>query len=74
MLKTLVEALLLVILVVYLFLQSWRAALIPFLAVPVSLVGTFIFFPLLGFLDQHPFSIRFSAGNRVGGRRCDRRR
>ncbi len=49
MLKTLVEALVLVILVVYLFLQSWRAALIPFLAVPVSLVGTFIFFPLLGF-------------------------
>jgi hydrophobic/amphiphilic exporter-1 (mainly G- bacteria), HAE1 family len=49
MLKTLVEALILVIIVVYLFLQSWRAALIPFLAVPVSLVGTFIFFPLLGF-------------------------
>jgi hydrophobic/amphiphilic exporter-1 (mainly G- bacteria), HAE1 family len=49
MLKTLAEALVLVTLVVYLFLQSWRAALIPFLAVPVSLVGTFIFFPLLGF-------------------------
>jgi len=49
MLKTLVEALGLVILVVYLFLQSWRATLIPLLAVPVSLVGTFVFFPLLGF-------------------------
>jgi HAE1 family hydrophobic/amphiphilic exporter-1 len=49
MVKTLVEALLLVILVVYLFLQSWRATLIPLLAVPVSLVGTFILFPLLGF-------------------------
>jgi hydrophobic/amphiphilic exporter-1 (mainly G- bacteria), HAE1 family len=49
MLKTLVEALILVTIVVYLFLQSWRAALVPFLAVPVSLVGTFIFFPLLGF-------------------------
>ncbi len=49
MLKTLVEALGLVILVVYLFLQSWRATLIPLLAVPVSLVGTFILFPLLGF-------------------------
>ncbi len=49
MIKTLVEALLLVILVIYLFLQSWRAALIPLLAVPVSLVGTFVFFPALGF-------------------------
>src|SRR6201981_1441620 len=49
MVKTLVEALVLVILVVYLFLQSWRATLIPLLAVPVSLIGTFMFFPLLGF-------------------------
>jgi HAE1 family hydrophobic/amphiphilic exporter-1 len=49
MVKTLVEALALVILVVYLFLQSWRATLIPLFAVPVSLVGTFILFPLLGF-------------------------
>jgi len=49
MVKTLVEALGLVILVVYLFLQSWRATLIPLLAVPVSLVGTFILFPFLGF-------------------------
>ena len=47
--KTLVEALLLVILVVYIFLQGWRATLIPLLAVPVSLVGTFMVFPLLGF-------------------------
>jgi HAE1 family hydrophobic/amphiphilic exporter-1 len=46
---TLVEALALVMLVVFLFLQSWRATLIPLLAVPVSLVGTFILFPLLGF-------------------------
>ncbi|MGN6593559.1 MAG: efflux RND transporter permease subunit [Terriglobales bacterium] len=46
---TLGIALLLVILVVYLFLQGWRATLIPLLAVPVSLIGTFIFFPLLGF-------------------------
>jgi multidrug efflux pump len=49
MVKTLLEALGLVILVVYLFLQSWRATLIPLLAVPVSLVGTFVLFPLLGF-------------------------
>ena len=46
---TLWEAILLVILVVFLFLQSWRATVIPLLAVPVSLIGTFIFFPLLGF-------------------------
>ena len=37
------------ILVVYLFLQGWRATLIPLLAVPVSLIGTFVFFPLFGF-------------------------
>ncbi|MEO8276340.1 MAG: multidrug efflux RND transporter permease subunit [Thermoanaerobaculia bacterium] len=47
--NTLIEALLLVILVVYLFLQNWRATLIPMLAVPVSLIGTFAVFPLLGF-------------------------
>ena len=47
--KTLIIALALVILVVYLFLQSWRSTLIPLLAVPVSLIGTFIFFPLFGF-------------------------
>ena len=42
-------SILLVILVVYLFLQDWRATLIPMLAVPVSLVGTFVLFPLFGF-------------------------
>ncbi|NOT75794.1 MAG: multidrug efflux RND transporter permease subunit [Cyclobacteriaceae bacterium] len=42
--KTLLEALILVIIVVFLFLQNWRATLIPVLAIPVSLVGTFIFF------------------------------
>jgi HAE1 family hydrophobic/amphiphilic exporter-1 len=47
--KTLAIALVLVILVVYLFLQGWRATLIPLLAVPVSLVGTFVLFPLFGF-------------------------
>jgi HAE1 family hydrophobic/amphiphilic exporter-1 len=46
---TLVIAIFLVILVVYLFLQDWRATLIPMLAVPVSLIGTFILFPLFGF-------------------------
>jgi HAE1 family hydrophobic/amphiphilic exporter-1 len=47
--ETLIIAIVLVILVVYLFLQDWRATLIPLLAVPVSLVGTFVFFPLFGF-------------------------
>ena len=47
--KTLVEALVLVIIVVFVFLQGFRATLIPLLAVPVSLVGTFVVFPLLGF-------------------------
>jgi len=47
--KTLWEALVLVIVVVFVFLQGWRATLIPLLAVPVSLVGTFALFPLLGF-------------------------
>ena len=46
---TLVEAIALVILVVFLFLQNWRATLIPMIAVPVSLIGTFAVFPLLGF-------------------------
>ncbi len=46
---TLVIALGLVILVVYIFLQGWRATLIPLLAVPVSLIGTFILFPVLGY-------------------------
>ena len=46
---TLIEALVLVILVVFIFLQGWRATLIPLLAVPVSLVGTFMLFPLFGF-------------------------
>lgn len=46
---TLIEALILVVLVVFLFLQNWRATLIPVLAIPVSLIGTFILFGPLGF-------------------------
>jgi len=46
---TLFEAVALVVLVVFVFLQNWRATLIPLLAVPVSIVGTFALFPLLGF-------------------------
>src|SRR5436853_721748 len=48
-LKTLFEALALVVLVVFVFLQGWRATLIPLCAVPVSLIGTFVVFPLFGF-------------------------
>ena len=47
--ETLVLAIVLVIIVVYVFLQGWRATLIPLLAVPVSLLGTFVLFPLFGF-------------------------
>jgi hydrophobic/amphiphilic exporter-1 (mainly G- bacteria), HAE1 family len=47
--KTLFEAVLLVVLVMFLFLQSWRATIIPALTLPVSLVGTFAFVKLLGF-------------------------
>ena len=46
---TLIEALILVIIVVFIFLQGWRATLIPLLAVPVALVGTFALFPMFGF-------------------------
>ena len=48
-LKTIFEALALVVLVVFIFLQGWRATLIPLCAVPVSLIGTFALFPLFGF-------------------------
>ncbi|MBC7924224.1 MAG: efflux RND transporter permease subunit, partial [Bryobacteraceae bacterium] len=47
--RTLMEAVLLVILVVFIFLQNWRATLIPLLTVPVAIVGTFAMFPILGF-------------------------
>ena len=46
---TLIQALALVILVVFIFLQGWRATLIPLCAVPVSLIGTFMLFPIFGF-------------------------
>jgi HAE1 family hydrophobic/amphiphilic exporter-1 len=47
--ETLLIAIVLVILVVFIFLQDWRATLIPMMAVPVSLVGTFLLFPVFGF-------------------------
>src|SRR5882724_4717733 len=48
-LKTLVEAILIVILVIFLFLQGWRSTIIPAITIPVSLIGTFIFAKLFGF-------------------------
>ncbi len=48
-LSTLIEAILLVILVIFIFLQSWRSTLIPAVTIPVSLIGTFIFVKLFGF-------------------------
>jgi HAE1 family hydrophobic/amphiphilic exporter-1 len=47
--QTFIEALILVVVVVFIFLQNWRATLIPILVIPISLIGTFIFFQLLGF-------------------------
>mgnify|MGYP003585573348 CR=1 FL=1 len=47
--RTFVEALILVMIIVYIFLQNWRATLIPMLAIPVSLIGTFAAFVVLGF-------------------------
>ena len=46
---TLIIALILVIAIIFLFLQDWRATLIPLLAIPVSIIGAFALFPLLGF-------------------------
>ena len=47
--ETLLEAILLVVIVIFIFLQNWRATLIPILTIPVSLVGAFMFFPAFGF-------------------------
>ena len=65
---TLLIALGLVILVVYIFLQGWRATLIPLMAVPVSLIGTFILFPAARVFDQHAVAVRTGAGDRACGR------
>ena len=70
--KTLGEALVLVILVVFLFLQGWRATLIPLLAVPVSLIGTFMVFPMLGFSINTLSLFGLGACHWPGGRRCHR--
>jgi multidrug efflux pump len=63
---------LLVVMVVVLFLQTWRASIIPLLAVPVSVVGTFAVMHLLRLLDQHADAVRPGAGDRHRGRRRHR--
>ncbi len=70
--ETLLIAIVLVILVVYIFLQGWRATLIPLLAVPVSLVGTFVFFPLFGFSINTLSTVCDDTGDRPGGGRRHR--
>ena len=65
---TLLKTLGLVALVVFLFLQNWRSTLIPVLAIPVSIVGTFCFFIPFGVYHQHAYHVRFCTGNRHSGR------
>ena len=69
---TLFEALVLVVLVVILFLQTWRASIIPLMAVPVSLIGTFAVMHLFGFA-QRAVAVWPGAGHRDRGGRCHRR-
>ena len=71
---TLLEAILLVVIVVILFLQTWRAPIIPLAAVPVSLVGTFARDARAGLQHQHALALRPGAGHRHRGGRRHRRR
>ena len=64
---TLLEAIVLVVLVVVLFLQTWRASIIPLVAVPVSVIGTFAVMHLLGLLDQRAEPVRAGARDRHRG-------
>ena len=66
--KTLLEALVLVILVVFLFLQSWRATLITLLAIPVSIIGTFALFVPARLYHQYANAFCVRAGHRYCGR------
>ncbi len=72
--ETLLIAIVLVILVVYIFLQSWRATLIPMLAVPVALDRNICLFPAVRIFGQHAFSIGACAGHWIGGGRRNRGR
>ena len=70
--KTLFEAVVLVVLVILLFLQTWRAALIPIVAIPVSLIGTFSVMAAFGFSLEQSDAVRPGAGHRHRGRRRHR--
>ena len=70
--KTLRDAIILVAIVVLVFLQNWRAALIPLIAVPVAIIGTFAVMAGAGLLAQQPVAVRPGAGDRHRGRRRDR--
>ena len=70
--KTLRDAVMLVAIVVLVFLQNWRAAVIPLIAVPVAIVGTFAVMAAHGLQPQQPLAVRPGAGHRHRGRRRDR--
>ena len=72
--KTLRDAIILVAIVVLVFLQNWRAALIPLVAVPVAIVGTFAVMAAVGLQPQQPDAVRAGAGHRHRRGRRDRRR
>ncbi len=65
--RTLLMTLGLVAIVVFVFLQNFRSTLIPVLAIPVSIMGTFIFFYPAGIYDQYAYHVRLCAGNRDRG-------
>ncbi len=70
---TIFVAIVLVVGVVFLFLQTWRASIIPVIAIPVSLVGTFAVLYRAGDIAEQPVAVRLGAGGRHRGRRRDRR-
>ena len=70
---TLLIAILLVVLVIFMFLQNWHSTLIPSITIPVSLIGTFAAMKLLGFTHQHADALRLDAGDRSRRGRRDRR-
>ncbi len=69
---TLAQALILVVAVVFVFLQSWRTTIIPTIAIPVSLIATLIVMKMLGFSLKYAEPARHIAGDRPRRRRCDR--
>ena len=71
--KTIWEAALLVVIVVIVFLQTWRAAIIPIVAIPISLIGTFIVMATARLFVEQPVAVRTGARHRHRGGRCDRR-